>query len=76
LTTRRFPPPWSVEELDGCFIEALRTPCTIAVDIHRTGKIIALSEIEEAPEPSGISGASLYSSIALRRNASTPSLFR
>jgi hypothetical protein len=45
-------------------------PCTIAVDIHRTGKTIALSEIEEAPEPSGISGASLYSSIALRRNAS------
>ncbi len=51
-----FPPPWTVEEVDACFIEALRTPCTMAVDIHRTGKTIALSEIEEAPEPSGIPG--------------------
>ena len=34
MTTRRFPPPWSVEELDACFVES-RKAVTLSANANR-----------------------------------------
>ena len=63
MTPRRFPPPWTVEELDACFVVRDHSGQKLALSISRTSRVYF------ANEPGRRSAAKLLTKDEARRIA-------